>query len=319
MRAFDVRNGSGLEFTVLADRGLDIAGLSFKGINCSYISKTGLVAPEYYEKDGVELLRSFLGGFLTTCGLRNVGGPCEDEGEHFGLHGRISHTPAEEVRAYIDWQGEVPCMTIVGTMREARFFGENLLLHRIIKCRYGDNRISLRNIIENRGFRREPLMLLFHFNLGYPLLDEDAELITSTANLRPRTAEAEGGMADYARFQPPTPGYSEQVFFHDLNSDANGDTTVALINRKIELGVALRFNKRQLFNFTQWKQMGEGEYVVGLEPCNNYVDGRVEAKKNKTIEYLEAGEERKIDIEIEVRDGMDDVEALVREINGLAQ
>ena len=317
MKAFDVRNGSGLEFTVLADRGLDIAELSFKGINCSYISKTGLVAPEYFEKDGIEFLRSFFAGFLTTCGLRNVGGPCEDEGESFGLHGRISHSPAEALRATIDWEGEVPCMVIGGTMREARLFGENLLLHRTIRVRYGENRILLQNTIENRGFKREPLMLLFHFNLGYPLLDEDAELITSTANLRPRTSEAEGGMADYARFQAPTPGYSEQVFFHDLNADANGDTTVALINRKLELGLALRFNKHQLFNFTQWKQMGEGEYVVGLEPCNNYVDGRVEAKKNKTIEYLDPGEERKIDIWVEVREGTDDVESLVREINAL--
>ncbi|MCK9618592.1 MAG: aldose 1-epimerase family protein, partial [Lentimicrobiaceae bacterium] len=48
VKAFDVKNGSGLEFTVLADRCLDIAGLSFKGINCSYITKNGIVAPEYY-------------------------------------------------------------------------------------------------------------------------------------------------------------------------------------------------------------------------------------------------------------------------------
>ena len=53
VKAFDVKNGSGLEFTVLADRCLDIAGLSFKGINCSYISKTGIVAPEYYKENGI--------------------------------------------------------------------------------------------------------------------------------------------------------------------------------------------------------------------------------------------------------------------------
>ena len=318
MRAFDVRNGSGLEFTVLADRGLDIAGLSFKGINCSYISKTGLVAPEYYEKDGVELLRSFFGGFLTTCGLRNVGGPCEDEGEHFGLHGRISHTPAEEVRAGIDWEDGLPVMSIGGMMREARLFGENMVLRRKIRCHYGDNRIQLQNTIENLGFRREPLMLLFHFNLGYPLLDEDAELITSTAKLVPRTAEAKSGIDDYARLQPPTAGYAEQVFYHNLNSDAKGNTIVALINKKIELGVALRFNKNQLFNFTQWKQMGEGEYVLGLEPCNCYVEGRLDAKNREKLEYLEPGEERQFDIGIELIEGLKEIETLVREVSRLA-
>lgn len=318
MKAFEVRNGSGLAFTVLADRGLDIAGLSFKGINCSYISKTGLVAPAYYENEGIEFLRSFFAGFLTTCGLRNVGGPCEDEGEQFGLHGRISHTPAEEVRAGVDWEDGLPCMTVGGMMRETRLFGENIILHRRISCRYGDNRILLQNTIENRGFRREPLMLLFHFNLGYPLLDENAELIASTSELLPRTDEAKSGVDDYARFQPPTAGYSEQVFYHNLNSDTQGNTSVALINKKIELGVSLRFNKNQLFNFTQWKQMGEGEYVLGLEPCNCYVDGRADARNRDKLEYLEPGEERKIDIVIEIREGLDELEALVREINGLA-
>ena len=77
------------------------------------------------------------------------------------------------------------------------------------------------------------------------------------------------------------------VLHHKLKSDAHGDTSVALINRKRELGVAIHFNENQLFNFTQWKQMGEGEYVLGLKPCNCYVGGRFDAKNNGTLEYLE--------------------------------
>lgn len=45
VRAVDVKNGSGLEFTVLPDRCMDIAWLSYKGNNLSYISKTGIVSP----------------------------------------------------------------------------------------------------------------------------------------------------------------------------------------------------------------------------------------------------------------------------------
>ena len=99
VRAFDIRNGSGLEFTLLSGRCLDISALSFKSINCGYLAQPGIVAPEYYEPEGAGALRSFFLGFLTTCGLRNVGSPCEDEGESFGLHGRISNIPAEEVCA----------------------------------------------------------------------------------------------------------------------------------------------------------------------------------------------------------------------------
>lgn len=168
VKAFDVKNGSGLEFTVLADRCLDIAGLSFKGINCSYISKTGIVAPEYYNENGPGFLRSFHAGFLTTCGLRNVGVPCEENGETFSLHGRISNTPGEELCALTEWIDDVPVLSISGKMREARLFGENLILERKITCKYGENKITIRNSVENLGFKREALMLLFHFNLGYP-------------------------------------------------------------------------------------------------------------------------------------------------------
>ena len=56
VKAVDVKTGAGLEFTVVADRCMDIAGLSFNGTNCSYLNKTGIVSPEYYEKDGVGFL-----------------------------------------------------------------------------------------------------------------------------------------------------------------------------------------------------------------------------------------------------------------------
>lgn len=317
VKAFDVNNGSGLAFTVLADRCLDIAGLSFKGINCSYISKTGIVAPEYFDENGIGFLRSFHGGFLTTSGLRNVGSPCEDNGETFGLHGRISNTPAEEVCATTEWTHEVPVLTICGKIRETRVFGENLILGRRITCKYGENKITLKNSVENCGFKKEALMLLFHFNLGYPLLDEDTILVTPTGKLTPRNEDAAKGEAFYQKCQPPTPDYAEQVFYHNLKSDRNGDTCVALINKKLEIGVALHFNKHQLFNFTQWKQMGEGEYVMGMEPCNCYVGGRLDPMNSGVIDYLEPGEIRNFDLTIELLNGADEIDTLKKYIQNM--
>lgn len=317
VKAFDVKNGSGLEFTVLADRCLDIAGLSFKGINCSYISKTGIVAPEYYDENGIAFLRSFFAGFLTTCGLKNVGSPCEVNGETFGLHGRISNTPGEEVCAKTEWIDDVPVLTISGKMREARLFGENLILGRKITCKYGENKITIQNTVENCGFKREELMLLFHMNLGYPLLDEDAILVTPTEKLTPRDQDAAKGEASYNRFQKPSPDYSEQVFYHNLKTDQKGDTCVALINKKLEIGVAIHFNKKQFFNFTQWKQMGEGEYVLGMEPCNCYVGGRLDPMNIKMMEYLEPGEIRNFDLTIELLNGVDEIDTQINKINNL--
>jgi hypothetical protein len=319
IRAFDVNNGSGLLFTVLADRCLDIAGLSFKGFNCSYIGKTGITAPQYYDENGIGFLRSFHCGFLTTCGLRNVGSPGEENGESFGLHGRISNTPAEEVCATTEWINDVPVLTISGKMREARVFGENLRLERKIICKYGESKITIRNSVENLGFTREQLMLLFHFNLGYPLLDRDSSLLTATRKLTPRDQTAVKGKDSYNHCQSPSAGFAEQVFYHDLASDESGLTSAALINKKLEIGVALSFNKNQLFNFTQWKQMGEGEYVMGMEPGNCFVGGRLDPENKKHIQYLEPGEIRNFDIDVNLLGDIREIDSLAKKINDLSR
>jgi len=319
VKAFDIHNGAGLEFTVLADRCLDIGRLSFKGINCSYLSKTGVVAPGYYHGSENAFHRSFYGGFLATCGLRNVGNPCTDNGEFLDVHGLISNIPGEEICASTVWDGDIPVMTISGQMREARFFGENLILKRKISCAYGENRIMIHNSVENMGFRREPLMLLFHFNLGYPLLDEDAILLLPSGTVLPRDPEASKGCHSYHQMQSPTPNYAEQVFYHDLKTDVDGNTCVALVNRRLELGIAFHFNKKQLFNLTQWKQMGECEYVLGIEPCNCYVGGRLDPRNKDILEYLNPGESKDFNIELEMITGTDHIHTLEKQIEALKQ
>lgn len=318
VKALDVKTGAGLEFTLVADRCLDIAGLSFKGYNCSYLNKTGIVSPTFYEKDGVGFLRNFFGGFLTTCGLRNVGVPCDDEGESFPLHGRISNIPAEEVSVSTEWVDGVAVMTVSGKMKEARMFGENLVLNRKITCRYGENKILIQNTVENLGFKPEGLMLLFHFNLGYPLLDEEAILVTPTGKLTPRDAEAQSGADAFNQFQAPTPHYAEQVFYHKLNASSSGETTVALVNENLGIAAALHFNNKQLGNFIQWKQMGEGEYVLGMEPANCLVAGRAEERKNGTLEYLQPGESKQFDLVVELVQGASEIEQLIQRIKELS-
>jgi galactose mutarotase-like enzyme len=194
-------------------------------------------------------------------------------------------------------------MKISGKMREAAVFGENLVLSREIICRYGENRITIRNHVENLGFRDEALMLLFHFNIGYPLLDADSRLIIPSEEVIPRDEDAAKGAADYFRCQKPTSDYHEQVFYHQLKADENGNTGVAIVNETLDMTLFIRFNKNQFFNFTQWKQMGEGEYVMGLEPCNCYVAGRTDPRNEGRLDVLKPGESRDFDITVEILTG----------------
>ena len=95
MRLYEVTNGKGLEMTVTPDRNGDISRLRCDGINLSYMSPCGYVAPAYYDRIGSNWLSSFTAGFLTTCGLQAVGSPCIDEGEELPLHGSIANLPCE--------------------------------------------------------------------------------------------------------------------------------------------------------------------------------------------------------------------------------
>ena len=56
MRLLQVRNGLGLEFTVSADRAADTR-LSMRGVNYSYISPSGHVAPAHYDQQEFGFLK----------------------------------------------------------------------------------------------------------------------------------------------------------------------------------------------------------------------------------------------------------------------
>jgi hypothetical protein len=53
--------------------------------------------------------------------------------------------------------------------------------------------------------------------------------------------------------------------------------------------------------------MGEGEYVLGIEPCNCYAGGRADSKSKGVLEYLEPGEIREFKLELEILDGKDEI------------
>jgi hypothetical protein len=49
--------------------------------------------------------------------------------------------------------------------------------------------------------------------------------------------------------------------------------------------------------------MGEGDYVVGLEPCTWYPEGRAEARRRGELKQIEPGEIKSFDSEVGVVEG----------------
>lgn len=303
----DVVTGGGLNVSILPDRGMDMAWASYKGIPLSCITKCGVVSPMFYESAG--FFRSFTAGLLTTCGLTQTGPGCTDNGEQLGIHGRISHIPAEDVAIYKEWEGDEFVMRIRGKVREGAYFGEHLTLTRSITAVMGENKLHIHDVVENCGYHDAPFMLLYHFNFGHPLVSADTRLYHTPAKIVPRDEPAKSGIATCEVFEAPVPGYQEQVFFYDM--DAKNDQAFScLYNEKLGVGCYLSFDKRQLPIFTEWKHMGEGEYIVGMEPCTNPPISRAAARERGELTFLKPGEQRVFDIELGIVDGKDELTAL---------
>jgi hypothetical protein len=301
LRVAEVQSGSGLSFTVLLDRGMDLGPASYKGMPLAWLSPTGFGHPMYYDPQAINWLRTFGGGLLTGCGLTSAGAP-SDDGETFGLHGRLSHLPTQRIRVDEIWQGDDCSFVVEGEMRQARVFGENLRLKRNITVGLGSSKITIHDAIENLGKSPSPLMLLYHINLGFPLLGENAELVAKPHPVEPRDAVAEPGLKDWMHFQTPTPGYREQVYYHDLPADQDGWAGMQVVNRARHLKLDVRFLKTTLPNLVEWKMMGQGTYVLGLEPANCHVTGRSHERERGTLQFLQAGEQREFWVEISINE-----------------
>jgi len=303
VKAVEVNAGS-IVFKVLADRGMDIGDAYYKGIPIAWKSKTGVIAPTYFEYRGHEWLRTFYGGLLTTCGLTHVGEPCQDGNVVHGLHGRISHTPAEKFWVDEYWEGDDYVIKVTGKMREAAIYDENLVLTREIKCIYGQNKIFIKDTVENEGYQESPFMIMYHVNQPFPIVSEHSRLYSSAVKVEPQ--QPHGG--DYSTMAKPTPGFKYETFVHTMPTD-RAKVYYAIINEKLNLGVYLGYDPKALPVGNEWKMLGQQDYVAAMEPSNTFNIGIVEARKRGCLPMLKPQEKREINLEIGVLEGTEEIEA----------
>ena len=300
-RILNVWTGTGLRFQVNAERALDLTSCDFKGIPLAWRSPAGDVHPAFFEPQGLGWLRSFPGGLLATCGLDQYGPPSQEAGAEFGLHGRISNQPASKVNYRTYWDGEDYKLEISGETRQAALFSENLVLQRRIATALGSNHIVVEDVVTNDGFQPAPFMLLYHFNMGFPLVSEDTRLKLNFEETLARDAIAQGGLAEWDRTQAPTAGYKEQVFIHRPQAQKNGLTSIELLNAQMHLGVRWTYKTAELPYLMEWKMMGEGAYVLGVEPSNcNGLGGRAATREAGQLPILAPGESRCFHIDVEI-------------------
>lgn len=308
-RCTDVKTGSGLEYTVVCDRGMDISLASFNGVNLVYLTADAEANPAFYNPTGNEWLRTFSAGLLTTCGPSYLGNPCEDQGQLLGLHGRFSGTPATRVQDLSDYASGV--LQLTGEIYDGYVFGEKLLVKRAICSRFGESKIVIEDTVKNIGGKAAPVTLLYHVNFGYPFLDEQTLIHIPSANCKPADAHSAGHMENREHMLSPDGANIERNYTHTFD---NEETVTAWVwNKRLFDGLAvyLKFSPKDLPFMNQWMLEDHKDYVAAIEPANVPCMSRDQLRKENLLPQLAPGEIRRFRLEIGVIQSNAEIEKLI--------
>ena len=251
LRVLDCDNGK-LRFLLNESKALDVMQMYHKGENVSFVSKNGFTARE------IAFENRFEGGMLYTCGLDSVGAR-----EGYPLHGTHHLTPARVTRAEVSEKG----VLIEAEIRETALFGKNLVFRRRVFSQIGSDTLEISDTLENCGTREEEYCLLYHVNVGYPMLDAGAELIDDAEEVIPRTPWAAEHIGSRRAIGAAVANQEEMCYFLRLKTPR-----VTLKNAALGKRFTLEWSQETLPNFVEWKSMAAGDYALGLEPCTTELD-----------------------------------------------
>jgi Domain of unknown function (DUF4432) len=333
VRALIFRTGSGLEFWVLVDRAFDIAKCQFRGVELGWQSPVGIRAPWFHEVNdeaGASFYRSF-SGFLVTCGLDHTGAPYKEAADRYlapdrtrieqPLHGRFMATPGQLIGYGHEWRGDRCTLFCEGVVKQVAVCGENLVLTRRYEAEVGTSSFTIRDHVRNHSFFTTPHMLLYHINLGFPLLDTGSEFLASTQSIRWTMRDTRSEGIGYRTQEGPRESSVEQVYVHDAVADSTGRVHAALINRNRKnggLGVAIEFDKRQLPYLVQWQNFQMGSYCMAIEPSTSHAHGRPHAETQGELAWLKHGDERTYDVRVSVLSDSQQIADFESKIRNLA-
>jgi len=256
---------------------------------------------------------------LCRCGLQSNGPPVFDAAGRLlhPQHGRIANLPSQDLEIRHDPASGG--LEVAAVIVESRFHHANLRLTTTLSMRPGEAAFTVRDEVTNASSRPGQCQLLYHYNIGLPILGEGARIVAPIQELAPKDERAAQGIRDWDGIEAPTAGFEEQVFYSTLKSRADGSTRVLLKSADGATGTSLRFNVHQLACFVVWKNSvaASDGYAVGIEPGTNFPNPRpFEAAQGRVIE-LPPGQSCRFDVGFEFHAGATHVRDAEAEIESL--
>ncbi|GGD57615.1 aldose 1-epimerase family protein [Croceicoccus mobilis] len=330
-RQLEFRTGSGLRFTVLVDRAMDIAECEHNGRAVGWHSPSGFRHPALHEYEGEGGLGWFrsMSGLLITCGLDHVLFMHDDQADHYhygprekvssSLHGRIGTIPARLTGYGEEWRGDECVLWAEGVVQQSTVFGEDLHLIRRIEADVGGNEIRLHDRVVNHGFYRTPHMYCYHINVSHPVVAEGSRYVAPVRDViwAAHEGDYQGQGTGYRTLPAPIPNFHEQVWQHDMAASADGRVNVAIVNEALGFGFEVETLKSQFPAMYEWQNLHAGHYAMGIEPSTNHVLGKDFARERGELIWLEHGDERRYDSIFRILPDDGTVQDAVRRIEGV--
>lgn len=292
-----------LSLSVSPTRGMGVLFAQFANLRLGWDSPVKeVVNPAYIElgkQGGIGWLEGF-NELVVRCGYQWTGHPGEDQGELLTLHGQIQNIPASVVRLTVDSTPPYR-VRLSGRVDERCFKRAEFEVWMHLDVIPGQASFSISDELINRGSYEREYQVIYHNNFGAPLLEQGSRVLAPVQQISPFNGRAKQGLESWNEMPAPAIGFDEEVFNIRPLADSEGDTLAVLHNANATLGVAMRFNLRQLPVLTLWKNTDTPEqgYVVGLEPGTSYAYNRRYQRDLGLVPKIGPGESRLFNLQFE--------------------
>ncbi|MBN9325812.1 MAG: hypothetical protein BGO38_04390 [Cellulomonas sp. 73-145] len=256
-RVLVVRAAGGLAVDVLPDRGLDLGPVWWGGVPVAWRSPNP-VDPG----PGWGWEERFRGGLLATCGPDNIGEPRGASGQH-GTH---HLTSAYEVRWWRERTASALEVHVSGSVAHTSLGGARIIVERHVVVPTGTPWVHVRDVVRNVGDRPVGVPLLYHVNLGAPLLRPGARLRVPYRDHVTREPLPAGRHP--LELPSPAVGLEPVVAEHRGPTTTGERASAVLTGTGAGVEVVVEWPVATLPRLNTWAWPAERAWVLGVEPSN---------------------------------------------------
>lgn len=321
MKCLTIDNGA-MRTVILPERGMGIWKSQIQEVEYGWQSPVcGPVHPSLVpvgDPSGIGWLEGF-DELLVRCGLLSNGAPEFDDRGHvrYPVHGRIANLPCHELS--IESQAELGFVDVVGKVIESRFLVYSLELETRYRFYPNRNTIEIHDTVTNPLTTPGSMQLLYHINLGQPVLQAGSRIIAALDHLAPRDARASEGVDTWSICEGPEGGFREQVYYSTPLVDEHDWAEAMLTNHDGTLGYSVQFDTRTLPCLNFWKNTAgvEDGYVLGIEPASGFPNTKSFEEQQGRVVKLQGGQSRTFRLRLHALSSASEVQNAMERIHRL--